>query len=326
MFLCAKISYKLNLLDVPSKRKIHKSGTAYTGGLAISIILLTAIVIFDSFNTTLSLVLSISFLITVVGLVDDKYHLNIGGKLSLQLVPIFYLVIFEGLALSQLGDYNYFNLSLGTFAIPFTFLSVLFLINAFNYFDGVDGLLSFCSISVIFILIFLAIQNDSHFLNTEQNTKFFLFSVTIPIIIFLFFNFSFIGLPKLFLGDSGSLHLGFIISFFLIYFANENFIHPILLAWSVSIFVFEFLSINIIRLKNKTPLFKAGQDHLHHILLKKFKSVAMTNFLICILNIILFFIGYLSFLLISYLSSLILFITLFFIFLYARNKYSNIKN
>ena len=146
MFLCAKISYKLNLLDVPSKRKIHKSGTAYTGGLAISIILLTAIVIFDSFNTTLSLVLSISFLITVVGLVDDKYHLNIGGKLSLQLVPIFYLVIFEGvLALSQLGDYNYFNLSLGTFAIPFTFLSVLFLINAFNYFDGGDGLLSFCS-------------------------------------------------------------------------------------------------------------------------------------------------------------------------------------
>ena len=53
------------------------------------------------------------------------------------------------------------------------------------------------------------------------------------------------------------------------YLTKQNLIHPILLAWSVVIFVYEFLSINIIRLNNKQRLFKAGQDHLHHILLEE---------------------------------------------------------
>ena len=54
--------------------------------------------------------------------------------------------------------------------------------------------------------------------------------------------------------------------------ANKNLVHPILLAWSISMLVFEFLSINIILIKKRTPLFKAGQDHLHHILYKKNKN------------------------------------------------------
>ena len=323
LFLCGKISYNLNLLDIPNERKIHTKATAYTGGIAISIILLCALVIFDSFNPTLSLILSISFLISVIGFIDDKYNLNIGGKLSLQIIPIFYLVIFENLALEQIGDYYYFNLELGTFAIPFTFLSVLFLINAFNYFDGIDGLLGSSSISVLAILYFLAIKQNTHFLSSEQNIKYFLIVIAIPIIIFLFFNFSVLGLPKIFLGDSGSLHLGFVLSFILIYFANQNFIHPILLAWSVVIFVYEFLAINLIRLKNKKGIFKAGKDHLHHILLSKYKSIFLTNFAIFFINIIFFILGYLSFLFINQLTSLFLFIILFFVFFLIRNKFSN---
>ena len=73
----------------------------------------------------------------------------------------------------------------------------------------------------------------------------------------------------MFLGDSGSLLLGFIISFILIYLANQNFIHPILLAWSIVIYVYEFLAINLIRIINNRNPFKAGRDHLHHIFLEK---------------------------------------------------------
>ena len=125
LFSCGKISYNFNLVDLPNRRKIHLKATAYTGGISVSIILLCAIIIFDDFNTSLSSILSIAFLISMVGLIDDKYNLSIGSKLSLQIIPIFYLVIFENLALIQIGDYNYFKLELGTFAIPFTFLSVL---------------------------------------------------------------------------------------------------------------------------------------------------------------------------------------------------------
>ena len=296
LFSFAKISYKLKLVDLPNKRKIHTKATAYTGGIAISVILLIGIILFDDFNRDLSSILSIAFLIAIVGLIDDKYHLNIGGKLSLQTIPIIYLVVFENLILNNIGEYGYFSLELGAFALPFTFLSVLFLINSFNYFDGVDGMLGCTSISVIINLYFLASLQNSHFLVSEQNIQFFLIILLIPLGIFLFFNFSILKLPKLFLGDGGSLLLGFIISFILIYFANKNFIHPILLAWSIVIFVYEFLSINIIRLKNEQKIFKAGKDHLHHIILKKTKSIFLTNFIISFSNIFLFAIGYLSFL------------------------------
>ena len=322
LFFCAKISYHLNLVDIPNKRKIHATATSYTGGIAISTILLFSIILFDSFDKSMSSILSISFLISVVGLIDDKYNLNIGGKLSLQVLPIIYLILFENLALNQIGDYNFFKIELGSFAVPFTLMAVLFLINSFNYFDGMDGTLGFTSISVLTILYFLATENSPHFLVNELNVKFFLIVIMIPISFFLFFNFSFLKLPKLFLGDSGSLLLGFIISFILIYFANQNFIHPILLAWSVVIFVYEFLSINIIRLKYKKALFKAGKDHLHHIFLEKTNSIFVTNLFITSLNIFLFSIGYFAFLFFNELSSLILFVVLFIIFFIFRNAYA----
>ena len=322
LFFCAKTSYHLNLVDIPNKRKIHTSPTAYTGGIAISTILLFSIILFDSFDKSMSSILSISFLISVVGFIDDKYNLNIGGKLSLQVFPIIYLLLFENLALNQIGDYSFFMLDLGSFAIPFTLMALLFLVNSFNYFDGIDGLLGFLSISVLSILFFLAHEHSSHFLVKELNVKFFLITIMIPISFFIFFNFSFLKLPKLFLGDSGSLLLGFIVSFILIYFANKNFIHPILLAWSIVIFVYEFLSINIIRLKYKKGLFKAGKDHLHHIFLEKTKSIFLTNLFITSLNIFLFGIGYFVFLFFNELTSLILFIVLFIIFFIFRNAYA----
>ena len=312
-YLSAKISYKLKLLDLPDNRKIHREPTVYTGGITLSFILIFAIQILDIIDPNLALIISISFLISIVGVVDDKYHLNTGGKLSLQIIPIFYLIVFENFSLSTIGYYNYFNLDLGTFALPFTLLSVLFLTNAFNYFDGLDGTLGFSVISVFCILFFLS---------PNQNFNLFLTILILPISIFLCFNFSIFNLPKIFLGDSGSLLLGFIVSFLLIYIANQKIIHPILLAWSVVIFVYEFLSVNLIRLKKSQSLFKAGQDHLHHILLKKNKSIFITNGLIFLFNLFLFCFGYFSFVIFNPFISFILFIFLFTIFFLIREKFS----
>ena len=322
IFVIGKISYFLKLVDIPSKRKIHTRPTAYTGGIAISLILLFAIIWFDTFDKSMSLILSSAFLISIVGFIDDKYTLNIGGKLSLQIIPIIYLIFFENLNLHQIGNYNFFYADLGTFSIPFTLLSLLFLINAFNYFDGIDGTLGFTTISVFAILYFLTLKHNDHFLVNVLNVEIFLLSISIPIIVFLLFNFSCLNLPKLFLGDSGSLLLGFIVSFILIYFANQNFIHPILLAWSVVIFVYEFLAINTIRILKRKKIFQAGKDHLHHIFLEKTKSIFLTNLFICALNIVLFGIGYLGYLLLNELASLILFIVLFIIFFIFRNTYA----
>lgn len=305
----AKISYILNLVDLPNKRKVHSIPTANTGGVAISVCLLFALQELDIFDKNLALILSIGFMISIVGFIDDKFGLNTGGKLSLQIIPIFYLIVFENLTLTHIGDYDYFKLELGTFMMPFTLLCVLFLTNSFNYFDGLDGTLIFTTTSVLAILYFLV---------PYENFQLFLIIILIPISIFLLFNFSFFKLPKLFLGDSGSLYLGFVISFILIYLGNKNFVHPVLLAWTISIFVYEFLSINIIRLKNRQNLFKAGKDHLHHLLFNRSKSILFTNFFMSLLNIIFFLIGYYSFILVDSLASLILFIIFFIIYLTIR--------
>ena len=313
LFLCAKISYGLDLVDYPNNRKIHSKATSFTGGIAISFILVLSIFIFEISTNNLNLIISMAFLIGIVGFIDDKFELTAGSKLALQIIPIFYLIIFQNLALNNLGDYGYFKLQLGTFAIPFTLLCVLFLINAFNYLDGMDGTLSFATISVLVILYFLVL---------DKEFQLFLLIIFIPLIIFIFFNFSFLNLPKMFLGDSGSLLLGFIISFILIYLANQNLIHPMLIAWSIAIFVYEFLSINLIRIKNKKNPFEAGRDHMHHLIFRKTKSILLTNFSIVLLNIILFVTGYLTFSLINPLTSIILFIILFGIFFLIRIKNS----
>lgn len=310
-FFISKVSYKLNLVDIPDKRKTHSKPTANTGGLALCLTYIFAIYLFNFPSPKFDIILSISFLIAIVGFIDDKFNLNVGGKLSLQLIPIIYLIVLENFNLKQIGNYDYFELELGNFSIPFSIMCVIFLINAFNYFDGLDGTLSFVSISTLSILLFL-LPND--------NTKLFLIVIILPILIFLCFNFSIFRIPKLFLGDGGSLLLGFIIGFTIIYFANQKNIHPILLAFSISIFVYEFISVNLVRIISKKKLFSAGKDHLHYILLKKSNSLFLTNFLISITNIIIFIFGYLGFIIINPLTSLILFVVLFMIYFKIRKE------
>jgi len=314
LFICAKTSYKFNLLDIPNQRKLHTNPTAYTGGIALSLIYLISLQLFNFNSETLNLIISVSFLISIVGLIDDKFKLNTGGKLSLQILPIFYLLFIENIYLNSIGDYSYFKIDLESFSGPFSLLCVLFLINAFNYFDGTDGALSFTTISVIIIIYFLV---------PHTKYKLFLISILLPLLVFLCFNFSFFNLPKLFLGDSGSLMLGFLISLILIYYANQKVVHPILLAWSVSIFVYEFLSLNILRVKNKINIFNAGLDHLHHRLYKKTNSIFFTNFYLIFINFFLFFIGYLTFVFVNPLTSLIMFVFLFVIFYQIRKFYFN---
>ena len=309
LFFLSLLSYKLNLLDIPNKRKKHSKPIAYTGGIILSFIYVGAIILFSVKIGDLNSIVAIGFLISIVGFIDDKYQLNIGSKLSLQIIPIIYLIILENLNLNQLGEYDHFILELNSFSIPFTLIAVIFIINSFNYFDGLDGTLSFTTISVIFIL---------YFLSSDQDIKLFLITILLPLLIFVCFNFSILKLPKLFLGDSGSLMLGFIIAFTLIHLANQNIVHPIILAWSISIFVYEFLSINLIRLQDNRNIFKAGEDHLHHILFKRNKSIFFTNILISTINILFFIIGFLSFKFVNSFTSLILFVFFFIIFHMTR--------
>ena len=110
--------------------------------------------------------------------------------------------------------------------------------------------------------------------------SFFLISIIIFLIVFLFFNFGI--LPKQFMGDSGSLGLGFIVSFLATYSTqNEIFLTPSFVIWPLAFFVYEFISINLIRIKIKKNIFSRDLNFIFNIFAKKHGQII--SVLMCVL-------------------------------------------
>lgn len=310
IFLISKIR---GLVDLPNERKIHTKPTPYTGGIILALTYLFIIFISDFDNKFLNLILSYGFIISLTGLVDDRYYVRPGTKLLLQAIPIFFLID-QNLYLSNLGNYEIIgNLELGSFDKIFTFLCCLLLINAFNYNDGIDGLAAIVAITVLISFsLFLFILGSK----SDSNN---LFIILIPIIIFLIFNLGILSNFKIFLGDSGSNLLGFIISFIAIYIYKEKGVHPALVIWPLAYVVYEFLSVTIFRIIKNTGTFKPGKDHLHYEIIDLFKLSPFHSLVIILsLNIFLILIGSYVFFEFGQDISILLFIFFFIIYLYVK--------
>lgn len=314
LFLIVQVSKRVGLVDIPNERKIHKSPTPYTGGIILSITYLFIVQITDFNETAINTILSFSILISISGFVDDKYNVNPGTKLLLQVFSIYFLIE-NNLYLKDLGEYIFFGLvSLGSFSKVFTILTILLLINAFNYSDGIDGLLT--SITLIILIFFI------FFIYLYKNEiNFFIVTICIPLIIFLIFNLGSLKKFKVFLGDSGSNLLGYLIAFLSIHaYLNEK-IHPALIIWPLSYIVYEFLTVNLIRFINKKKVFKPGNDHLHYELRNVYNFSNLNILLIIILiNIIQTIFGCIIFFNLSPDMSLISFVIMFFVYFYLRFK------
>ena len=231
-----------------------------------------------------------------------------------------FFLIDRGFYLNDLGDYEYIGLiGLGKFGIIFSFLAVALLINAYNYTDGIDGLLLSLTITgLIYITLILKDTNDIFFLKL----------ILIPLTINLFFNFLPTRSPfKVFMGDSGSLLLGFFISFLTIYLYTKKNIHPSFLIWISWYPIYDFLTVTISRLIKNKKIYKPDQFHLHHKIIRKYKiSHIKTTIYISCLNVLIISFGYSSVIYFGKLFSLILFFVLFIIFYFIANNYLKIKN
>ena len=120
----------------------------------------------------------------------------------------------------------------------FTIVCVIGLTNAINFIDGIDGLSSSVSIIAIFSILFYSYYEN------DLGNHLLLFYLLISIFIFLFSNLNII-LPKSFLGDSGSMFLGFFIAWLLIYFTHPsiNYFHPVLCIWVASLPIFDLMTV-----------------------------------------------------------------------------------
>ena len=305
---------KINLVDIPNKRKIHKNNVPFSGGISL-LFSMALIIFFVPVNIDYYLVILITIFF-LIGFSDDILNINPIIRLITLTFTSLFLVI-KGYLIQDLGfiSLNTSSLFILILAILFTIFCILVTINAFNFIDGMDGLLGTLVLSYIFSLLIF-----SNFKILDYQIIQYLF---IAIFIFLFFNLSNTKL-KVFLGDGGSYLIGSIIAVSMIYYTNiEKLIDPALIIWSCPIVFFDFLYIFIFRkFSNFNPM-NPDNNHLHHILLinfNKLQSLIIINFI----NLILILIGFLYFKYINYYSTLI-YIFLFCIYFYIRYKFIRLK-
>lgn len=312
IFLTIILSRRYSFYDFPNDRKIHKKKIINTAGLSLYIFLLIIISLYE-YSYELELIISYGIFLVFFGFLDDRISLNASIKIICIFFPVIFL-IFNGFELKSLGDYEIIgSIGLGKLSIIFTLLSVGLLINAYNYTDGIDGLLSSLSITLISYIIFLIDNKDVINL---------LYLFLIPLIINLIFNI----LPssnayKIFLGDCGSLFLGFFLSFLIIYTNIYENIHPSYLIWSCWYPVYDFLYVTFNRIFNKKNFYQPDNSHLHHVILKKFKNNHLkTMIFISLINIFIIICGFLIAKNIGQIYSLLSFVLLYLAFWKIREK------
>lgn len=269
-----KISKLYNIYDVPDQiRKKHKFKIPLTGGLFFFINFFFLIIFlyfhliendFFKSNVEILIFLISSAAFFLLGILDDKFFLNANLKLVLKSFIIIFTIFFDkSLILKEVTfSFSSTKLLLFSFSYFLTILCFLLFINAFNMLDGING--QAASYSIFIILIFILNKININF-----------FSILIlSMIFFLYFNFR----NKMFLGNSGSLLLGYLISYFFVKSYNiQNFLFSDEVFLIMMIPGFELLRLAIFRLVKKKHPFKADRNHIHHLILNKKKF--LTTFL-----------------------------------------------
>ena len=255
-----KLAKKLNIVDKPDARKVHSHVMPRLGGLAIYIAFLAG---YMYMSTIIELPISImvgATIIMLVGFIDDKLQIKPWQKLLGQLLAAI-VVLSDGLFIKYL-TIPFIDESVQVslwIAIPISLIWIIGVTNAVNLIDGLDGLASGVSIiaaSAIFVMSLIMNDVIVAFLSIA------LIGSTLG---FLFFNFH---PAKIFMGDTGSLLLGFLLSILsLISFKQVTIITLIIPILILAVPIID-TTIAIIRRKlNRQRIMDADKNHLHHRLL-----------------------------------------------------------
>jgi UDP-GlcNAc:undecaprenyl-phosphate GlcNAc-1-phosphate transferase len=184
-------------------------------------------------------------------------------------------------------------------------LAVVGLINAFNMMDGIDGLAAMQAIlSIVFTIASI------HIFESKFSGGNFIILLLGALIGFLVANLSLLPKIKIFLGDAGSMLLGFCVAWVLIYntqnHGGEGF-PPSMALWIVAVPVTDTLVLSLRRMLLKRSPFSPDRKHLHHICLRLGLSPLHSLAIICTLSIISYLIGILTYMLFGEIASIILF-------------------
>lgn len=302
----------------PKKRDFSKTPIPNSSGIVFLFLLIIGTLVIYPFSNSPSELLAIiagATIIALSGFWDDLKIARVREKLLYQIIVVSGSLIFLDLTISNLhGFLNIYSIPFWI-GFPFSVFIGVFMINAFNLIDGIDGLAGFIGISafVSFAVLFWALDYSEYF-----GLCVLMFGILLS---YLPFNFS--TKKKTFMGDSGSMLIGYLLFILTMTFLDnkepiieklvDRSILPIAPMTIFFVPMLDTLSIYIFRiLKGRSP-FSPDRLHLHHMMLKLLKTHSASSFCILFLNVLLISIfSYLAFH-INALHFQILFFTLFFI-------------
>lgn len=307
-----KLCRRKGIYDLPNERKVHHNKIPRLGGIlfipsmlvgvAGAFVVMTLFKENEQIPVTLSTILIVigMFLLYLIGMLDDLFGIRASIKLLIQIIVSLFLP-FCGLYI-----HNLYGL-LGLYEIPvwmgypLTVFVSLLIVNAINLIDGIDGLAS--SLSLIAITLFGILYYQQHIM---FNTL-YCAGLAGSILAFLFFNL--LGSPerntKTFMGDTGSLTLGYALAFLAIRYimtsngqaSNPTLHSPALIVPYTLLIVpcFDLIRVASVRLYHHKPIFHPDKTHIHHKCLQAGFSMHQSLVLIlalqigyCVINAVLF--------------------------------------
>ena len=268
-----KAAVHIGAMDEPNARKIHKVPMPRLGGLAIYLAFLLGYILYVEVNNQMLSILIGSFLLILIGLIDDIKSVPARYKLIAQIISAAIVVLYGNLSFTEisiLGNKIYFSKVIGSI------LSIIFIVaitNAINLIDGLDGLAA--GISSIY---FLTIAIIAFILNRIGGLDVIISLIMLGATLgFLFHNFP---PAKIFMGDTGSLFLGFMVSVIaLLGYKVTTFTSLIVPIIILAIPIFDTIFAILRRLLKGQNIGVADKEHFHHQLLKMRYS-PMTSILI----------------------------------------------
>ncbi|WP_020007053.1 glycosyltransferase family 4 protein [Salinicoccus albus] len=247
-------SYKIGFVDHPNTRKVHAKPVPYLGGVAILISFIIGVMVSRPIEAEYMPIVIGGVSIVLIGIIDDKFDMRpwqkLIGQILTTLIPISYGIVIDTITPFGIG------IDFGFMSVPITIIWMLIIINAINLIDGLDGLATGISIIALATIGFMTILQGN------------IFIMMICVILigsclgFLVFNFH---PAKIFLGDNGSMLLGFILSVVsLMGFKNITLISLFFPIIILAVPFLDMLSAAVRRYRQNISLVKPDRDHIHH--------------------------------------------------------------
>jgi UDP-GlcNAc:undecaprenyl-phosphate GlcNAc-1-phosphate transferase len=263
--LLQPVARQFGLLDRPEGRKDHAAPTPSTGGLAMLLGIFLTFALLNQWTLPSVCFVAAAALLVFIGILDDLHDLRWWVRVIAQCASVS-VMIYGGLRVERIGQIvGLPTTGLGEWSIPFTMFATVGVINAINMTDGVDGLAGGIVLAALCMLEAAAIHSG----NAILADKLVVFAGAV--FGFLLMNMRFPWQPRarVFMGNAGSALLGFTIawaSFSLTQDAGHQ-VTPVLAPWLVATPMIDCVSLIAHRLAHGQSPFRAGRDHMHHLML-----------------------------------------------------------